>query len=159
MAVSIIIADEVIRQAVAKNEKINGYQLHSLLYYLDVISLLENGKHLITNEQFEKYPAGVFLAKVATIYEPSSKILTNIKPYPYPYLVKNNGAYQARTYYFSVNDVEVETRQFIQKHLTKLLNCDIAMLTSYAQKAPQFRNETCSDNDTINYYQSLIRVC
>lgn len=157
MTVSIIIADEVIRQVSAKNEKINGYQLHSLLYYLDVISLLENGKHLITNEQFEKCPAGVFLAKVATIYEPSSKILTNIKPYPY--LVKINSAYQARTYYFSVNDVEVETRQFIQKHLTKLLNCNIVMLTSYAQKAPQFRNEPYSDNDTINYYQSLIRVC
>ena len=157
MAVSIIIADEVIRQAVAKNEKINGYQLHSLLYYLDVISLLENGKYLITNEQFEKYPAGVFLAKVATIYEPNFKILTNIKPYPY--LIKTNGAYQARTYYFSVNDVEVKTRQFIQNHLTKLLNCDITKLISYAQKAPQFRNEPYSDNDTINYYQSLIRTC
>lgn len=157
MAVSIIIADEVIRQAITKNEKINGYQLHSLLYYLDVISLLENGKHLITNEQFEKYSAGVFLAKVATIYEPSSKILTSIKPYPY--LVKINSAYQTRTYYFSVNDVEVETRQFIQKHLTKLLNCDITMLTNYAPKAPQFRNEPCSNNDTINYYQSLIKVC
>lgn len=154
---SIIIADEVIRQVNAKHKKINGYQLHSLLYYLDVISLLENDKHLITNDCFEKYPAGVFLAKVATIYEPSSKILTNIKPYPY--LVKLNGAYQARTYYFSVNDVEVETRQLIQKHLTKLLNCDITMLTSYAQKAPQFRNEPDSDNDTINYYQSLIRTC
>lgn len=150
MAVSIIIADEVIRQVNVKHEKINGYQLHSLLYYLDVISLLENGKHLITDEQFEKYPAGVFLAKVATIYDPSSKILTNIKPYPY--LVKINGAYQTRTYYFSVNDVEVETRQFIQKHLTKLLNCDITMLTSYASKAPQFRNEPCGKNDTINYY-------
>lgn len=157
MTVSIIIADEVIRQANAKHEKISGNQLHLILYYLDVISSLENGKRLITNEQFEKYPAGVFLAKVATIYEPSSKILTNIKPYPY--LVKINSAYQARTYYFSVNDVEVETRQFIQKHLTKLLNCDIAMLTSYAQKAPQFRNEPYSDNDTINYYQSLIRTC
>lgn len=157
MAVSIIIADEVIRQVNVKHEKINGYQLYSVLYYLDVILLLENGKHLITDEQFEKYPAGVFLAKVATIYEPSSKILTNIKPYPY--LVKINGTHQVRTYYFSVNDVEVETRQFIQKHLTKLLNCNIAVLISYAQKAPQFRNEPYSDNDTINYYQSLIRTC
>lgn len=157
MTVSIIIADEVIRQVNAKHEKISGNQLHLMLYYLDVISLLENGKHLITNDRFEKYPAGVRLVKVATIYESNFEILTNIKPYPY--LVKINSAYQARTYYFSVNDVEVETRQFIQKHLTKLLNCDIAMLTSYAQKAPQFRNEPYSDNDTINYYQSLIRVC
>lgn len=157
MTVSIIIADEVIRQVNAKHEKISGNQLHLILYYLDVISLLENGKHLITNDRFEKYPAGVRLVKVATIYEPNFKILTNIKPYPY--LVKINGAYQVRTYYFSINDVEVETRQFIQKHLTKLFNCDIAMLTNYAQKAPQFRNEPDSDNDTINYYQSLIRTC
>lgn len=157
MTVSIIIADEVIRQVSAKHEKISGNQLHLILYYLDVISLLENGKHLITNEQFKKYSAGVFLAEVVTIYEPNFKILTNIKPYPY--LVKINGAYQARTYYFSVNDVEVKTRQFIQKHLTKLLNCDITKLISYAQKAPQFRNEPYSDNDTINYYQSLIRTC
>lgn len=157
MTMSIIIADEVIRQVNAKHERISGNQLHLILYYLDVISLLENGKHLITNEQFKKYSAGVFLAKVATIYKPSSKILANIKPYPY--LVKLNGVYQVRTYYFSVNDVEVETRQFIQKHLTKLFNCDIAMLTNYAQKAPQFRNKPDSDNDTINYYQSLIRVC
>lgn len=157
MTMSIIIADEVIRQVNAKHEKISGNQLHLMLYYLDVISLLENGKHLITNDHFEKCPVGVRLANVATIYEPNFEILTNIKPYPY--LVKLNGAYQVGTYYFSDNDVEVETRQFIQKHLTKLLNCDIAMLTNYAQKAPQFRNKPYSDNDTINYYQSLIRVC
>lgn len=89
-------------------KKISGNQLHLMLYYLDVSSLLENGKHLITNDRFEKYPAGVFLAEVVTIYEPNFKILTNIKPYPY--LIKTNGTHQVRTYYFSVNDVEVKTR-------------------------------------------------
>lgn len=157
MTASIIVADEVVRQAIEKNEKITGYQLQLILYYLDVISLLENNKHLITDEKFKKYPCGPHLARVSELYKYSQDILTEVKPYIY--LTKVNSNDETRTYHFSVNDIDVETRQFIQQYLTKLINCNIANLEEYVRADPQLirLEEPYNDKDTIKYYQNIIK--
>lgn len=153
----IIVADYIVEKTNEWNSPINNLKLQKIMFFLNVEHLITYNTSLIALSSFKKWSYGPAIKSVYTLYayhfyggKPITKVLD------YSYLTKARNEFEVRTYHFSKNDLNLSTRQFIDKNLKLLINYKTADLLKEIQRDPQWQNRASKydENELIKYYSS-----
>ena len=155
MATAMSVADYAIYGANKLDDPISNLKLQKVLYYLNVIHLLDNDTPLITDVKFEKYDYGPSIKSVYAEYE---NYVGNdiIAPKQHVALIYDNGFFSTIMQDFKLTDLPENDRKFIDQKLPKLLRFDTIDLVELSQCEPQWENKNnrvYDDGLTKDYYQ------
>lgn len=155
MAKAIDVADLIITEAYKSNSPVSNLKLQKVMYFLNVIHLLEYKDPLITDDNFEKWDYGPTISSVYSEYESKggNEILS-----PKAHLYLQSGTHEyftVGTHHFNINDLEPSDVNFINKNLNKFLQYSPYELVDKSHMEPQWQDKSkkyYSDKKTRKYY-------
>lgn len=158
MAKAMDVADYIIELAVKKGNPVSNLVLQKTMYFLNVISLLNDKNNpLIQDESFEKWAYGPVLDDVYHEYSSNgSDPINEIKEHKEIDFSKM--PYQIVPVHYSPDKLNSKERKLIDDNLDKFINFDNPFdLVEYSHKEDQWNNKenTKYDNNlTIDYYKN-----
>ena len=156
MARAMDVADEIITVASKQGSPVSNLMLQKVMYFLNALSLVDQGKPLINDGQhFEKWDYGPVIHSVYTEYsnngrEPIEKTKEHIF-----FERDQDGLLKKKTYSFNENDLNIEERDLIKNNINKFLVFKPFDLVDFSHKEPQWKNKAIyeySDEETKKYY-------
>ncbi|USS88227.1 DUF4065 domain-containing protein [Fructilactobacillus hinvesii] len=156
MANSFSVSDHIITQAEKIGKPVSNLKLQKIMYFLNVIYLLNYNKSLIDDHKFEKWAYGPVIHDVYSDYSinGSKEILEptkHIKSRSF-----NDGKYKNK--YYSENELKLglDDSQFIDNNLEKFVSLNPFFLVEKSHEEPQWKDKTkpyYDDKKTILFYK------
>lgn len=155
MATAMSVADYAIYEANKLCDPVSNLKLQKVLYYLNVIHLLDNDTPLITDVKFEKYDYG---PSIKSVYDEYENYIGNdiVAPKQHTALMYGHGLFSTITQDFKLTDLSENDHNFVDRNLPKLLRFDAFELVELSQREPQWKNKNnryYDDELTNDYYQ------
>lgn len=154
MAQALTVADYIIMQTNHWQQPVSHLHLQKIMYFLNVIHLLQEHQPLITNAQFEKWDYGPVLSVVFQEYSDNGTLKIQQVP-EHVFLVEAHHTFTVKKHLFQVADLSPEDQTFIDQNLKKFIDRDPFALVRQSYQEPQWQNrdQLYYDNQkTIAYY-------
>ncbi|WP_056961902.1 Panacea domain-containing protein [Fructilactobacillus florum] len=157
MAKSLGVSDYVITTAMSKQKPVSNLKLQKIMYFLNVIHLLEYKNPLIDDDNFEKWDYGPVIHEVYSEY--SSNGSQEIKK-PKRH-IKNreliNGEYKDEPYDNDFFELNEEDKRFINDNIDSFIDENPFFLVEKTHEEPQWKDKLNYnyDNDlTLKYFEN-----
>ncbi len=155
MAKAMDIADMIITEAQNADMPVSNLKLQKVMYYLNVVHLLQFNAPLITDTKFEKWDYGPVIHSVYSEY--SSNGAQNItEPAQHFNLSRDeNGQWNISYYQFNVNKMSAEDVRFVRKNLDLFLKENPFYLVDKSHEEPQWKDKSdqvYNNQKTIEFY-------
>lgn len=156
MARAMDIADCIIVEAEKRGKPVSNLKLQKIMYFLNVIYLLEKHKDLITDNKFEKWSYGPVIRQVYSQYAKNGP--QEIKEVTtYKYLVEKNNQYEVESYEFNYDQYDKGIKEFISEKIDPFLDFGPFELVEKTHLEPQWKNKETKyydDQKTIRFYEN-----
>lgn len=158
MAKAMDVADMIITEASGINHPVSNLKLQKIMYFLNVIHLLNNHTPLIDDARFEKWDYGPVIHAVYSEY--SGYGANDIEnPEQHTTLTRDaRGQFNVISNKFNPNDLTDDERQFIKEKLRLFINFDPFTLVDESHLEPQWQDRRTTlydDQKTVNFYSNI----
>lgn len=158
MARAMDVADCIIVEAEKSGKPVSNLKLQKIMYFLNVIHLLEKNEDLITDNKFEKWSYGPVIRQVYSQYAKNGP--QEIKEVTtYKYLVEKNNQFEVESYVFNYDKYSKEIKKFISDNIGPFLDFGPFELVEKSHKEPQWQNKDTKyydDQKTIRFYENEV---
>lgn len=156
MARAMDVADEIITTAGEQGNPVSNLMLQKVMYFLNALSLVAQGKPLINDGQrFEKWDYGPVIHSVYTEYSSNGrKPIEKTKEHIF-FERDQDGLLKRKTYSFNENNLNKKERDFIKNNINKFLVFKPFDLVNFSHKETQWKNKTIyeyNNEETKKYY-------
>lgn len=155
MAKAMDVADMIITEAQNANMPVSNLKLQKVMYYLNVVHLLQFNSPLITDAKFEKWDYGPVIHSVYSEYS-NNGAQSITKPAQHFRLLRDeNGNLNISYYTFNINEMPEEAAHFVRKNLYLFLKDNPFYLVDQSHEEPQWNdksNPVYNDQKTIEFY-------
>ncbi|UQS81990.1 DUF4065 domain-containing protein [Bombilactobacillus folatiphilus] len=164
MAKAMDVADYIITKAKKLSTPVSNLQLQKIMYYLNVIHLVENGvdQPLIDDARFQRWPFGPVISSVYHEYSNNGGMDIE-KPQDHGTLAWDDKEEDFKFFSkkFDASDFHVKHRddeKFIDTYIKELLKYPAYKLVGYSHMEDQWKekdyNESYDDYLTYDYYKN-----
>ncbi|MCL0312310.1 DUF4065 domain-containing protein [Apilactobacillus sp. TMW 2.2459] len=157
MANAIDVADYVVYRANKENSPVSNLMLQKVLYFLNTIHLLKNGKPLINDFKFEKWGYGPVLIEVYSEYASNGAYVIK-KPSLNIFIHRGKNGVSIEQKDFSKEDLNFVSRDFIDNNIHYFINKDPFYLVKKSREEDQWQrlstNDKYDDSGTIKFYKN-----
>lgn len=158
MARAMDVADCIIVEAENREKPVSNLKLQKIMYFLNVIHLLEKNEDLITDNKFEKWSYGPVIRQVYSQYAKNGP--QEIKEVTtYKYLVEKNNQFEVESYEFNYDQYDKDIKEFISEKIDLFLDFGPFELVEKTHMEPQWQNKNTKyydDQKTIRFYENEV---
>lgn len=148
------VADYIILKATKIGDSISNLQLQRIMYFLNVIALL-NDDELVSDNKFEKWDYGPVIHEVYSEYSANGANTIN-EPCKHTIVGFENGEFEITKESFSLGNIPDNKKKIIDNNLSTFLRYDPFQLVNFSHKEPQWKDRsmlTYSKKETLNFYR------
>lgn len=155
MANAMDVADLIITEANNAKKPVSNLKLQKVMYFLNVVHLLQFNAPLITDARFEKWDYGPVIHTVYSEYSSNGaqSITETVQHFS---LSRDESGHLNISYHtFDVNNMPTEDVKFVKNNLDLFVKDNPFYLVDKSHEEPQWKdksNPVYSDEKTVDFY-------